>query len=35
MVHSTSNDDEVTFVAASDDFIINAFGTCKPLGVAQ
>ena len=35
MVHSTSNDDDVTFVAASDDFIINAFGTCKPLGVAQ
>lgn len=35
MVHSTNNDDEVTFVAASDDFIINAFGTCKPLGVAQ
>ena len=35
MVHSTSNDDEVTFVAASDDFIINAFGTCKALGVAQ
>jgi len=35
MVHSTSNDDEVTFVAASDDFIINAFGTCKPFGVAQ
>lgn len=31
MVHSTANDDEVTFVAASDDFIINAFGTCKPL----
>ena len=35
MVHTTHNDDEVTFVAASDDFIINAFGTCKPLGVAQ
>lgn len=35
MVHTTSNDDEVTFVAASDDFIINAFGTCKPLGLAQ
>ncbi len=31
MVHSTANDDEVTFVAASDDFILNAFGTCKPL----
>lgn len=31
MLHSTANDDEVTFVAASDDFIINAFGTCKPL----
>ena len=35
MVHATNNDDEVTFVAASDDFIINAFGTCKPLGLAQ
>lgn len=35
MVHATSNDDEVTFVAASDDFIINAFGTCKPIGVAK
>jgi hypothetical protein len=35
MVHATSNDDEVTFVAASDDFIINAFGTCKALGVDQ
>lgn len=35
MVHSTNNDDEVTFVAASDDFIINAFGTCKPLGLPQ
>jgi hypothetical protein len=35
MVHSTANDDEVTFVAASDDFIVNAFGTCKPIGVAQ
>lgn len=31
MLHATGNDDEVTFVAASDDFIINAFGTCKPL----
>ncbi len=31
MLHSTANDDEVTFVAASDDFVINAFGTCKPL----
>lgn len=31
MLHATANDDEVTFVAASDDFIINAFGTCKPL----
>ena len=30
MLHSTANDDEVTFVAASDDFIVNAFGTCKP-----
>jgi len=30
MLHATSNDDEVTFVAASDDFILNAFGTCKP-----
>jgi hypothetical protein len=30
MIHSTANDDEVTFVAASDDFIVNAFGTCKP-----
>jgi len=35
MVHATSNDDEVTFVAASDDFIVNAFGTCKPIGTAQ
>jgi hypothetical protein len=35
MVHATANDDEVTFVAASDDFIINAFGTCKAIGVAQ
>lgn len=35
MVHATANDDEVTFVAASDDFIINAFGTCKPIGVAE
>lgn len=35
MVHATHNDDEVTFVAASDDFVINAFGSCKPLGVAQ
>jgi hypothetical protein len=34
MVHTTHNDDEVTFVAASDDFIINAFGTCKPLAAA-
>lgn len=31
MLHATSNDDEVTFVAASDDFILNAFGTCKPV----
>ena len=35
MVHATANDDEVTFVAASDDFIINAFGTCKAIGIAQ
>lgn len=35
MVHSTHNDDEVTFVAASDDFIINAFGTCKPLAASE
>ena len=30
MIHSTANDDEVIFVAASDDFVVNAFGTCKP-----
>lgn len=35
MVHATANDDEVTFVAASDDFIVNAFGACKAIGVAQ
>jgi hypothetical protein len=29
-LHVTANDDEATFVAASDDFVINAFGTCKP-----
>ena len=27
VIDSTANDDEVTFVAASDD---TAFGTCKP-----
>ena len=29
-LHVTANDDEATFVAASDDFVISAFGTCKP-----
>ena len=31
MMHGTTNDDEVTFVAASDDFVLNAFGACKAL----
>jgi hypothetical protein len=29
MMHATANDDEATFVAASDDFVVNAFGSCK------
>jgi hypothetical protein len=31
MMHGTANDDEVTFVAASDDFVLNAFGACKAI----
>ena len=31
MMHGTVGDDELTFAAASDDFVVNAFGSCKPI----